>query len=203
MVEINVINAIKEIRGNIILNNINLKIKEGKIVGIVGKNGSGKTMLLRMLAGLIKPTSGEVIVSTKNIGVVIENASMYPDFTGISNLLFLAKIRGVIGKSEIEETMKKVGLDPSDKKKVKNYSLGMRQRLALAQAFMEDPDVILLDEPTNALDKESVQRIYNIINQAKAKGKIILIVSHNIADIENLCDEVFVMEEGKLRRNDI
>lgn len=201
MAEIHVTHVSKEIKGTIFLNDINLHIQSGQVIGIVGKNGSGKTMLLKLLAGLLEPTQGEVEIISEHIGVVIENASMYPDFTGFENLKYLAKIRNRIKDQKIVETMEKLGLDPNDKRKVKNYSLGMRQKLALAQAFMEEPDVLLLDEPTNALDEETVNKMYCLAEQAKNRNTIIVLVSHNSEDIQKLCDITYHMTEGKLKKD--
>ncbi|MCI8409606.1 MAG: ABC transporter ATP-binding protein [Lachnospiraceae bacterium] len=202
MGEIHVTHATKEIKGTRLLDDINLEVQAGEIVGIVGKNGSGKTLLLKLLAGLMQPTEGKVEVISEHIGIVIENASMYPDFSGFENLQYLAKIRNRIKAQEIVKIMEILGLDPNEKRKVKNYSLGMRQKLALAQAFMEQPDVLLLDEPTNALDKESVKKLYRLIEESKKRNAIVLIVSHNHEDIQTLCDVIYYMAEGKLISDD-
>lgn len=198
MGEIHVTHAIKEIKGIRLLDDINLEVRAGEVVGIVGENGSGKTMLLKLLAGLIQPTEGKVEVISEHIGIVIENASMYPEFSGFDNLQYLAQIRNCIKAQDIVKIMEILGLDPKEKRKVKNYSLGMRQKLALAQAFMEQPDVLLLDEPTNALDKESVKKVYHLIEEAKKRNAIVLLVSHNHEDIQTLCDIIYHMAEGKL-----
>jgi ABC-2 type transport system ATP-binding protein len=208
MHKIETLNLTKEMKGTTILNNINISIHSGKIYGFVGKNGSGKTMLFRALGGLIKPSSGKIIIDEKEmdqknrvlvkIGLVIENASLYPNFTGLRNLMFLAKINNYIGEKEVKDAIKRVGLDPDDKRTIKKYSLGMKQRIAIAQAIMEKPDFLFLDEPTNALDAEGIEQIRNIIIEEAKRGALVLIASHNKEDIEQLCDETFYMAEGKL-----
>lgn len=198
MGKIHVVQATKEMKGIRVLDGINLEVSAGEIVGIVGKNGSGKTMLLKMLAGLIQPTQGKVEVISEHIGIVIENASMYPDFSGLENLEYLAQIRNRVKTEDIAKTMEILGLDPKEKRKVKYYSLGMRQKLALAQAFMEQPDILLLDEPTNALDKDSVKKVYYLIEEARKRNAIVLLVSHIYEDIQTLCDVIYYMSDGKL-----
>ncbi len=208
MIEINGVSKKKQ--GKYILKNITVCFEKGKIHGIVGENGSGKTMLLRAICGLVRIDEGEILVDGKKIGkeidfpqdtgVIIENPGFISTLSGYRNLEYLASIRGKIGKVEIEETMKKMGLDPFDKKKVGKYSLGMKQRLGMAQAIMENPDLLLLDEPMNALDKKGAQEVRQILLELKEKGKTILMVSHNWEDMEVLCDDVYKMIDGKLFR---
>ncbi len=198
----------KKIKDITVLDNISLQMQEGNIYGIVGKNGSGKTMLFRCLAGLVKPTSGAILFNDKrlqkdiemppSVGVVIENMGLYPEFTGFTNLKYLASINKVIGDREIRETIAKVGLDPYDKRTIRKYSLGMKQRIVLAQALMESPDVLLLDEPTNGLDEKGVEAIRQILREEAKRGALIVIASHNKEDILSLCDKVFFMSGGKL-----
>ena len=162
-------NVSKQIKDVEILKDINVKLETGKVYGFIGKNGSGKTMILRLIAGLIKADKGEMQIDGKavefnsryplSVGIIIENAGLYKEFTGKENLKFLASIKGIIGEKEIEYALSRVGLDPNDKRTVRKYSLGMRQRLIFAQAIMEKPDILLLDEPTNALDKDGVNLI--------------------------------------------
>lgn len=206
---IRVENLNKEIKKNVILKNINLNLEAGKVYGFVGKNGSGKTMLFRVLAGLILPTSGSVFINDKvlhkdikghdSLGLVIENVGLYPEFTGFKNLKILAKIKGKINDEQIEEAITRVGLDPKDNRTVRKYSLGMKQRIVLAQAIMEKPDIIMLDEPTNALDDAGIELIRTIIKEEKERGALILIASHNKEDIELLCDEKYYMSQGELK----
>ena len=190
----------KKIKDKEILRDINLSLHKGKIYGFVGRNGSGKTMLFRIIGGLATPTDGEVIIEERDIGLVIENCSLYPYFTGLKNLSILADIKRKIGIQEIKDSMIEVGLDPEDKRVVKKYSLGMKQKLALAQAFMEKPAILLLDEPTNALDSESVEIVRNLIKREADRGAVVLIASHNEEDIKELCDEIFVVSDGQVSR---
>jgi hypothetical protein len=184
---------------------------KGKIYGIKGKNGSGKTMLLRAVCGLIKPTEGLVRVSGKQIGkdvtfpdsvgVLIENPGFIPSLSGYDNLKMLADIKGLIGKEEIEAAMEKVGLEKACfKKKYKTYSLGMKQKLGIAAAIMESPELILLDEPTNALDEESVRKLLDILKEEKERGACIILASHDMEELTLLSDIIFIMEEGRVRK---
>lgn len=197
----------KTIKGTEILKNINLKLRGGKIYGLYGSNGSGKTMLLRAVAGLIRIDSGSIIINGKqlhketdfpeSIGVVIENPQFWDGYTGFENLKMLASIKKQINDEAIRATLEKVGLDPGDKKTVKKYSLGMKQKLGIAQAIMESPDIILLDEPTNALDKKSTENIRGIIAEEAARGAIVVIASHVEADLD-ICDIRYEMSDGEI-----
>lgn len=199
----------KEIKGNVVLDHITARIQD-QTVGFVGRNGAGKTMLFRAIAGLIHPTSGEIkvdglrigkdISSPPSIGVIIENIGLWPDFTGFRNLKMLAGINKRIGDAQIRETIARVGLDPSDKRPVGKYSLGMRQRIVLAQALMESPDLLLLDEPTNSLDEAGVTLIRNILKEERERGATILIASHNKEDIDLLCETIYHLDAGKIIR---
>ncbi len=190
------------------LDNVSLRFRPGKIYGIVGRNGSGKTVLFKTILGYIKPSSGKVFVSGKeigvdidfadNIGVIIETPGFLSGYTGYKNLEYLAGIRKIIGKEEIRSTMERVGLDPNSRKKVGKYSLGMRQRLGIAQAIMENPDILILDEPMNGLDNHGVEDVRRILLDLKAEGKTVILASHNKEDIEILCDEVHEMDHGIL-----
>lgn len=190
------------------LEKINIRFERGKIYGIVGRNGSGKTVLFKLIIGYLKPTDGRVVVSGKvigkdtdfadNIGVIIENPGFLGGYTGFKNLEYLASIRNVIGPAEIRESMERVGLDPDSKKKVGKYSLGMKQRLGIAQAIMENPEILILDEPMNSLDNRGVEDVRGILLQLRDEGKTILLASHNKEDIEILCDEVYEMDQGRL-----
>lgn len=203
-------NVTKIIRGKTVLSEINAELTSGKVFGFVGSNGSGKTMLFRAVSGLIRPTDGKITVDGKimgkdikllpSLGMVLENADLYSGMTGMENLKTLAAINKKISGDEIKEAIEKVGLDPDDNKKYKKYSLGMKQRLKLAQAFMEKPEVLILDEPTNGLDENGVEIFRNIVLDEKKRGALIMLSSHNRADIDILCDEVFLMFDGKLRK---
>lgn len=205
---IRVENVTKRYKGNIVLNDVSLEIEKATVVGLIGRNGSGKTVLMKCICGLIAPTSGSIYVNEKcvgrdcdipdNIGLIIENPGFLPNFSAYNNLRQLAKINNKIGKAEIKSAIEKVGLDPNDKKKVGKYSLGMRQRLGLAQAIMEDPDILILDEPMNGLDKDGVIEMRNYLLDLKRQGKTLLITSHNAEDINVLCDMVCEMDKGKL-----
>lgn len=205
-------NISKVIKKNIILRDINLNMKSGKIYGLIGTNGSGKTMLMRLLAGLIRPSEGEIIVNGHRVeygkklyfdmGVIIEKPEFFNDLTGMENLEMLAKLKGKIGKDEMIDAMNRVQLDPHNEKKVKEYSLGMRQRLGIAQAIMEDPEVLILDEVTNALDEEGIKMVYEVLNEEKKKGKIIIISSHNRIDIDTLCDEIYLVKNQSIQVGD-
>lgn len=198
----------KTIQEHTVLNQVSLTLESGKIYGLVGRNGSGKTMLIRSISGMVRPTSGEIRWNGKllyheidhipRLGLLIENIGLYPEFTGFQNLKILANIQKRITDDDIRAAIQRVGLDPDDKRPVRKYSLGMRQKIALAQAFMEKPELLMLDEPTNALDEASVARIRDDIKEAAAQGSIVLLASHNKEDISSLCDEVYFMEEGKL-----
>lgn len=193
----------KVLKGNEVLSNISYTFENGKIYLLTGHNGCGKTMLLRALCGLITPDSGEIICDKKcNFGVVIETPKFMENETGYFNLCYLASIRNIINKDTIKENIKLFDLDNVKNKKVKTYSLGMKQRLGLCQAVMEDPDIILLDEPFNAIDEENLNRIYEILNGFREKNKIIIIASHGIVDRNKLMiDETIVMDKGKILKD--
>lgn len=205
---IKVENVTKKFGGDTALENVSIDFEKGKIYGIVGRNGSGKTVLFKTIIGFLKPTSGRIVVEGKeigkdtdfadNIGIIIETPGFLSAFNGYKNLEYLASIKKVIGKKEIQESMIRVGLEPNSRKKVGKYSLGMRQRLGIAQAIMENPDILILDEPMNGLDKQGVEDVREILLSLKEEGKTIILASHNKEDIEILCDEVHEMDHGKL-----
>ena len=196
--ELIVTNMSKRIHGKTILSDVNLHLRSGYIYGFVGRNGSGKTMLFRALSGLMSVTSGTVSWDGKilrkdfsvlpSLGIVLENVSLYPDLTGMQNLEYLASLTRRIGRSEIRTSLRRVGLDPNDRRPYRKYSLGMKQRLAIAQAVMEHPDVIMLDEPTNALDEDGVSEIRKLILEERDRGALVLLASHNSNDIRILTD---------------
>lgn len=202
-------NLTKKMNDVNILRSVNLEMQSNEIYGLVGKNGSGKTMLIRSIAGLMKPTEGTIrwndfqlyrdIDFIPKLGVVIENINLYPEFTGFQNLMFLSKINKICTKEDIQNAISRVGLDPNDKRVIRKYSLGMRQKIALAQAIMEKPDILLLDEPTNALDEASAINIRKIIKEEAQRGAIVLIASHNQEDIQSLCNTIYRMQDGTLQ----
>ena len=205
---IKVDNVIKKFGSEIALNNVSIEFERGKIYGIVGRNGSGKTVLFKTIIGFLKPTDGRIIVDGKeigkdtdfadHIGIIIETPGFLSAYSGYKNLEYLASIKNRIGKNEIKKSMERVGLDPNSKKKVGKYSLGMRQRLGIAQAIMENPDILILDEPMNGLDNQGVKEVREILLNLKEEGKSIILASHNKEDIEALCDKVYEMDHGKL-----
>lgn len=203
----------KTIRGREILSDVSLELHSGKVYGFVGRNGSGKTMLFRALSGLMGLTSGTVrwgdrvlkqdFAVLPNLGIVLENVGLYPNLTGLENLRYLANIRKKCTQADLRAVLEQVGLDPDDKRTYGKYSLGMKQRLAIAQAIMEKPDVLMLDEPTNALDSEAVDQVRDIIVQEKKRGALVLLASHNYEDIRLLSDEVYRLESGRLREEGV
>ncbi len=188
-----------------VLKDVNMKITPGQIFGVVGNNGSGKTVLMKCICGFMRPDKGRIYVDGRrigrevdfpeSIGVIIETPGFIPHETGYTNLKILAGLKGLIGKNEIRNTLRKVGLNPDMKKPVSKYSLGMRQRLGIAQAIMENPRVLILDEPFNGLDKNGVEEMRQLLKGLKAQGKSIMLASHNARDIEELCDVVHDMED--------
>lgn len=192
---------------DILLDHISYQCEHGKIHGIVGRNGSGKTLLMKCICGFIRPNEGHIYVRDKEIGkdidftpdtgIIIETPGFIPYYSGYRNLKVLAAINNRISRKDIENAMYQVGLDPTMKKRVATYSLGMRQRLGIAQAIMEDPSLIILDEPFNGLDKHGVEEMREYFLSLKKKGKTILLTSHNTEDIEYLCDTVVEMDHGK------
>lgn len=192
-----------------ILNDVTVSLEAGKIHGLIGRNGSGKTMLMKCICGFIRPTRGEVVVDGKrvgrdvdfpeNMGIIIETPGFIPYYSSYKNLKLLAGLRNKIGREEIIQAMERTGLDPKLKRHVKKYSLGMRQRLGLAQAIMEDPDILILDEPMNGLDKDGVEDMRRYLIDLREQGKTILIASHSSEDISVLCDAVYEMEKGILQ----
>ena len=193
-----------------VLHNVTISLEQGKIHGLIGRNGSGKTMLMKCICGFVPPTSGTITVNgmivgkdvdiPMNLGLIIETPGFLPGYTAYQNLLFLAQIRGIIEKKEIRRAIESVGLNPDSRKKVGKYSLGMRQRLGLAQAIMENPDLLILDEPMNGLDKDGVADMRKYLLELKDSGKTILIASHSSEDIEILCDTVCEMDKGVLTK---
>ncbi|MGN9160607.1 ATP-binding cassette domain-containing protein [Clostridium sulfidigenes] len=207
--EIEVRNLTKIISGNLILDNINIKMTRGKIYGLKGKNGSGKTMLMRAICGLILPTEGEVIIDGQvlgkdisfpnSLGALIESPGFISNYSGFKNLKILSEIQGKIDDNKINEVLTMIGLDPKEKKKFKKYSLGMKQKLGIAAAIMEEPEIIILDEPTNALDESSVISLRKTLQKYRDAGALIIISCHDSEELEFLSDEIFFMENGRLK----
>lgn len=193
-----------------ILQEVSVSFEKGKIHGLIGRNGSGKTMLMKCICGFVKPTNGTITVNEKvigkdcdfpdNTGIIIETPGFIPYYSGYKNLKLLADLNRKITKDDIRKTMEQVGLDPDLKRHVRKYSLGMRQRLGLAQAIMENPDLLILDEPMNGLDKDGVADMRKYLLDLKGQGKTILIASHSAEDIDVLCDTVYEMDKGRLEK---
>lgn len=207
---INVENVSLTLKKTVILKDISVEFEKGRIHGLIGRNGSGKTMLMKCICGFVKPTNGKVFVADKQIGVdcdfpssvgiIIESPGFIPYYSGYRNLKLLADLNRKIDGEQVKKSMEQVGLDPNLKRHVRKYSLGMRQRLGLAQAIMEDPDILILDEPMNGLDKDGVADMRKYLLDLKKQGKTILIASHSAEDIEVLCDTVSEMEKGYLTK---
>lgn len=205
-IAIKVENVSKDFAQERVLRSVTREFESGLIHGIVGNNGSGKTVLMKCICGFLVPTEGKITVNGQivgkdvdfpgNMGLIIETPGFLPNVSGVKNLEILASLNKKIGLSEIAEAIRTVGLDPKLNKPVGKYSLGMRQRLGIAQAIMEDPKLLILDEPLNGLDKHGVAEMRTLIKSLKAKGKTILLASHNQADIDELCDTVCEMDAG-------
>lgn len=209
--KIELIKYIKKLKNDYVLNDINLTFESGKIYGLCGGNGSGKTMLLRAISGLIRPTSGEVKYDgetlkvsefPKDIGLMIGYTTMMEEYTGIKNLEIINSIEKKCTTDELKELLSKVLLNPNDKRPVRKYSMGMNQKLTIAQALMGSPKLILLDEPTNSLDEEAVIALRELVLEEKKKGALIIIASHSKEDIEILCDEIITLKLGKVIKHE-
>lgn len=195
-----------------VLKDVSVEFEEGKIYGLVGRNGSGKTVLLKCICGFLPVTSGTVTVDGKvigkeaevpdDIGIIIEEPGFLPQYSGKKNLKFLANLNNKMQDKEIEDILIRVGLDPHNPKKVGKYSLGMRQRLGIAQAIMENPHLLILDEPTNGLDEKGVAEIRKLLLELKSETRTMIIASHNAEDIRTLCDEVYEMDGGVLTKRE-
>lgn len=207
--EITIQDAGKIIHKNVILQNVNLQWHSGKVYGLQGPNGSGKTMLMRLIAGLIRPTSGAVWIGGKKLGedmdfpssmgLLLENPAFLPGYTGYKNLELLASIKGTASESQIRKTILDVGLAPEDKRKYRKYSLGMKQRLGIAAAIMEMPDLILLDEPTNALDADGVEEVCALIRRERSRGALVVIACHDGEVLEKVSDEIYLVTNGVVK----
>ena len=210
--KIEITNLKKVIKGTIVLDDINYTFSGGRIYGLCGKNGCGKTMLMRLIAGLIYPSSGTIRIKDKvlgkdisfpeSVGMLIENPSFLNDYTGKQNLEMLAGLQKNVDKAEVRRVLEQVGLDPDDKRKFYKYSLGMRQRLGIAQAIMEKPRLLILDEPFNGLDVQGVKDIRELLMSLQKQGVTILLASHYDEDIRTLCEEVYLVREHRIRKKE-
>ena len=206
--KIEIKNLTKVLGGNTVVDNVNITMESGTVYGLCGYNGCGKTMLMRLIAGLIIPTKGSVSYDGKtlgkqldfppSIGILIENPAFLDSRSGFENLKLLASIKGKVDKKTIASSIRKVGLDPDDKKKFRKYSLGMKQRLGIASAIMESPDLIILDEPTNALDSNGVELTQKLIRKECERGALVIMTCHDREILENVCDVIYTIEHGKI-----
>ena len=201
----------KVIKKATVLDDVNIRFESGKIYGLRGKNGSGKTMLMRAISGLIRPTKGSVIIDGKelgkdfsfppSIGLLLENPAFISNETGFWNLKMLASIKGKINDNDIKNVLEEVGLDPDDKRKYRKYSLGMKQKLGIAAAVMEEPDIIILDEPINAIDDDGVKAVHKILEKAKNRGALVILACHDSNELEMLSDEIINISNGHIVEN--
>ena len=201
-------NVSKVIKKAKVLDNVNLELTSGKVYGLKGKNGSGKTMLMRVICGLISATEGTVEIDGKIlgkdmtfpdcVGVLIENPAFIGNYTGFKNLKVLASIQNRVDDEHIREVIRQVGLDPDDKRTYRKYSLGMKQKLGIAAAVMENPDIIILDEPINALDDVSVEKVHDILEEQKKRGAVIIIACHDKEELDQLSDEIIEISDGRI-----
>ncbi|WP_017473061.1 ATP-binding cassette domain-containing protein [Amphibacillus jilinensis] len=199
----------KKLKGLTVINNISMTLTSGQVTGFRGVNGSGKTMLMRLIAGLILPTKGTIKIDEKvlgkeitfpeSIGILLENPAFLDSYSGFDNLKMLASIRNKIGDDQINHTLEAVGLDhESSRKKYKKYSLGMKQRLGIAGSIMEQPDIVILDEPTNSLDTDGVERVKQIVQQEKERGANVIIACHDTDILDQLADKIYYLENGAM-----
>lgn len=210
MIEVKVKNVTKKIKGTEVLRNISMELYGGEVTGFAGANGSGKTMLMRLVSGLILPTEGEITINGKvlgkdiefpeSIGILIENPAFLDHYSGFQNLKLLASLRRRVGDAEIISALEMVGLDPQSRKKYKKYSLGMKQRLGIAGAVFEKPEILILDEPTNALDEAGILLLKRIVKQEKERGALVIISCHSSDILKELTDTVYELESGQMKK---
>lgn len=211
MSEISIKKVSKVIKGNVVLKDISMEIEKGEIIGLSGENGSGKTMLMRIIAGLVFPTEGEIIIQGKklgkdmefpeSIGILLENPAFLDAYSGFQNLKMLADIKKLVNDEKIYGALKRVGLNPDDCKKYKKYSLGMKQRLGIANVILEKPDILLFDEPMNALDENGIELVKQIIKEEKNRGAVIFLSCHDKLFLEEISDRIFRLSKGMILEN--
>lgn len=208
MMNIKISHVSKTIKNNPVIKDISMELQSGAVYGFKGINGSGKTMLMRLISGLIRPTQGEISMNGKilgkdisfpnSIGVFLENPAFLDAYSGFNNLKLLASIKSVASDDDIRNTLLRVGLDPDSNKKYKKYSLGMKQRLGIAAAIMEKPEIVILDEPTNSLDEDGVDLVKHIVRNEKERGALVVVSCHDEGILKGMSDEVFLLEQGRL-----
>ncbi len=201
----------KRLNKHMVIEHVNCTLQNHRIIGFQGINGSGKTMMMRLIAGLIYPSSGEVLINGKrlgkdisfppSIGIMLENPAFLNDYNGYDNLTMLASVKGVVHKEEIDEVMERVGLKENGRKKYKKFSLGMKQRLGIAAAIMEAPDIVILDEPTNSLDEAGVELVKAIVLEEKERGATVILSCHDTKILDELADDIYHMESGRVKEN--
>lgn len=208
MMNIKISHVSKTIKNNPVIKDISMELQSGAVYGFKGINGSGKTMLMRLISGLIRPSQGEISMNGKilgkdisfpnSIGVFLENPAFLDAYSGFNNLKLLASIKSVASDDDIRNTLLRVGLDPDSNKKYKKYSLGMKQRLGIAAAIMENPEIVILDEPTNSLDEDGVDLVKHIVRNEKERGALVIVSCHDEEILKGMSDEVFLLEQGRL-----
>ena len=208
MMNIKISHVSKTIKNNPVIKDISMELQSGAVYGFKGINGSGKTMLMRLISGLIRPSQGEISMNGKilgkdisfpnSIGVFLENPAFLDAYSGFNNLKLLASIKSVASDDDIRNTLLRVGLDPDSNKKYKKYSLGMKQRLGIAAASMEKPEIVILDEPTNSLDEDGVDLVKHIVRNEKERGALVVVSCHDEEILKGMSDEVFLLEQGRL-----
>ncbi len=208
MMNIKISHVSKTIKNNPVIKDISMELQSGAVYGFKGINGSGKTMLMRLISGLIRPTQGEISMNGKilgkdisfpnSIGVFLENPAFLEAYSGFNNLKLLASIKSVASDDDIRNTLLRVGLDPDSNKKYKKYSLGMKQRLGIAAAIMEKPEIVILDEPTNSLDEDGVDLVKHIVRNEKERDALVVVSCHDEEILKGMSDEVFLLEQGRL-----
>ena len=207
MTTIELKNVYKTIHKKPVIQDISVLMQSGKVYGFQGINGSGKTMLMRLISGLIRTTQGQIIINGKtlgkditfpeSIGLFLENPTFLDEYSGFRNLKMLASIQNKISDDKIHETIELVGLDPAEKKKYRKYSLGMKQRLGIAEAIMEDPDIVIMDEPTNSIDVNGIELIKTIITAQKERGALVIVSCHDLPLLQAMSDEILLLESGR------